>query len=247
MKTETNNLKVLIIIPCFNEEESISNLLNQLSDFKIDGYVFTILPVNDSSIDNTLSSIKQNSNLYLDLPINLGIGGAMQSGYQFALINNFDIAIQLDGDGQHPPQEILKLLNGFKVKNSDIVIGSRFLTCSGFQSTKMRRFGINFLKKLNKVLFKINVSDPTSGFRALNKKALKIVCDYYPDEYPEPEMISIFHINNLKITEVEVQMEERKGGESSISSVKSIYYIIKVTLNILLIYFKHKTQKSHAN
>jgi glycosyltransferase involved in cell wall biosynthesis len=247
VKTETNNLKVLIIIPCYNEEESISNLLIELSQLKIKGYSITVLPINDSSRDTTLNKIKQNSNVFLDLPINLGIGGTMQTGYQYALRNNFDIAIQLDGDGQHPPTQILSLLDIFKSSVVDVVIGSRFITGEGFQSTKTRRIGIKFLKNLNLFLFKVNITDPTSGFRAINKKALKIVCDYYPDEYPEPEMISIFHLNNLKITEVEVQMEERKGGTSSISSLKSIYYIIKVTLSILFIYIKSKTQKKHES
>jgi glycosyltransferase involved in cell wall biosynthesis len=244
VKTETNKAKVLLIIPCFNEEESISDLLIQLSNFQLKGYSFVLLPINDSSNDNTLNCIKKHSNLYLDLPINLGIGGAVQTGYYYGLINDFDIVIQLDGDGQHPPLQIFNLLKAFEEKTVDVVIGSRFINGLGFQSTKTRRFGINFLKIANKLLFDITITDPTSGFRAINKKALKIVCDYYPDEYPEPEMISIFHLNNLKIIEVPVQMEERKGGKSSISSIKSIYYIIKVILSIFFIFMNAKTKRN---
>ncbi len=240
MKTETNSIKVLIVLPCYNEEESIGKVLSDLSQLKIEGVYLRALPVNDCSKDNTISEIRKHTPYYLDLPVNLGIGGAVQSGFKYAFENNFDIAIQLDGDGQHPANEIKNLIEPILKKESDVVIGSRFITKQGFQSSGLRRTGIKYFKNLNKFLLGISITDSTSGFRALNKKALEIVYDYYPDEYPEPEAIVLYHLNNLKIKEIPVIMLERMGGQSSIRSFGSIYYMMKVTLGIFFIYIRLK-------
>ena len=240
MKTEINKINILVIIPCFNEQASIYAILNEIESLSISGTNIVALPVNDCSKDKTLSEIKKVTNTYLDLPINLGIGGAVQSGYKYAQKYNYDIAIQLDGDGQHPVNEIEKLIIPIINTESDIVIGSRFINKQGFQSSSLRRFGINYFKKLNQLLLGIKITDSTSGFRAINKKAIDLVCNYYPDEYPEPEAIVLFKLNNLKISEIPVTMSERKGGQSSISSYKTIYYMIKVSLGIIFIYLRIK-------
>ncbi len=240
MKTEISNKKVLIIIPCFNEEASIYSLLQEIKETKIEGCFIQPLPVNDCSTDKTAIEINKAAVAYLDLPVNLGIGGAVQSGYHYALQNSFDVAVQLDGDGQHPVNELLKVINPIINKECDVVIGSRFISKEGFQSSGLRRFGINYFKKLNQFLLGIKVTDSTSGFRAINSEAIKLVCEYYPDEYPEPEAIVLFHLNRLKIKEVPVLMRERQGGTSSISSFKSVYYMIKVTLGILFIFIRIK-------
>ena len=229
-----------MIIPCYNEEAVISQLLNEIKTISIPGCELTALPVNDCSIDETLSKIKAATATYLDLPVNLGIGGAVQSGYKFAKLNDFDVAVQMDGDGQHPISELPKLLQPILEKEADICIGSRFINREGFQSSGLRRFGINYFKRLNQFLLGIKITDSTSGFRAINAKAIQLTCDYYPDEYPEPEAIVLFHMNGLKIKEVPVVMKERQGGTSSISSFKSLYYMIKVTLGIIFIYLKLK-------
>ena len=129
--------------------------------------------------------------------MNLGIGGAVQTGFKFALYNHFDIAIQMDGDGQHPPSELVKIIEPIINRNADVVIGSRYITNEGFQSSTLRRIGILYFKWFNKVLTGVTINDSTSGYRAINVKALKVVADYYPDEYPEPEAIILFHLNNL--------------------------------------------------
>lgn len=240
MRTETNNIRVLIVIPCYNEQDNIGGLLSSLKQLRLEGITLTALPVNDCSKDNTISEIKKHTNNFLNLPVNLGIGGAVQSGFKYAYKNNYDIAIQLDGDGQHPIQQIESLIRPILTKEADVVIGSRFITKEGFQSSQLRRVGINYFKNLNRFLLGITVSDSTSGFRALNRKALEIVNGYYPDEYPEPEAIVLYHMNNLKIKEIPVIMSERQGGQSSIRSFGSLYYMIKVTLGILFIYFRLK-------
>lgn len=240
MKTETSNKRVLIIIPCFNEEATISNLLKELESIHIPGFIIDALPVNDCSTDNTLQEIEKSQVNYLNLPVNLGIGGAVQSGYKYAKLHKYDIAIQLDGDGQHPVNQLSVILNAFLSESCEIVIGSRFIQKEGFQSSGLRRFGINYFKYLNKFLLGITITDSTSGYRAIGRNAIELVCEYYPDEYPEPEAIVLFHLNGLKIKEVPVVMKERQGGTSSISSFKSVYYMIKVTLGILFIYLKIK-------
>jgi glycosyltransferase involved in cell wall biosynthesis len=241
VKTEINNpARVLVVIPCYNEEASIGKVLLELKALSIPKVDLVALPVNDCSLDNTVSEIEKHTQNYLNLPVNLGIGGAVQSGFKYAFQNNFDIAIQLDGDGQHPAQEIVNLIDPIIKGEADVVIGSRFITKQGFQSTSLRRTGIKYFKWLNKALLGITISDSTSGFRALNKAALKLTNDYYPDEYPEPEAIVLYSLNKLQIKEIPVIMRERDGGQSSIRSFASIYYMIKVTLGILFIYFRLK-------
>lgn len=231
---------VLIIIPCFNEEGNIAKVLASLKAVTIPGVNITALPVNDSSKDSTLLEIKKLTNIYINLPINLGIGGAVQAGYKYALKYNYDIAVQFDGDGQHPADYIGKLIEPILNNESNVVIGSRFLDKQGFQSSALRRFGINYFKYLIKFMLGVTVTDSTSGFRALDKKTIGLVCDYYPDTYPEPEAIVIYRLNALKIQEIPVVMKDRESGQSSIGSFSSIYYMIKVTLGILFIYIRLK-------
>lgn len=241
VKTETNNLiNVLLVIPCFNEEANISTLLTAIKQITLPGINLVALPVNDCSKDNTITEIKKHTSTYLNLAVNLGIGGAVQSGFKYAYKNNFDIAIQLDGDGQHPVNEIINLIEPILKNEADVVIGSRFITKQGFQSSTLRRTGIKYFKNLNKLLLGLTVTDSTSGFRALNKKAIEVVNEYYPDEYPEPEAIVLYTLNNLRIKEIPVMMLERTGGQSSIGSISSIYYMMKVTLGILFIYLRLK-------
>lgn len=236
-----SKMRILIIIPCYNEEKTIADVVNQLIRCRtINSFDLNILVVNDCSKDNTLAEVRKLDCLYLDLPINLGIGGAMHSGYRYAYKNNYDIAVQVDGDGQHPPSELPALLLPLFNDEADVVIGSRFLNRSGFQSTSIRRVGIKFFMRLNQLLIGQTIRDSTSGFRAMNRRTLAIVNRYYPDEYPEPEAIVQYGLHKLRIREIPVTMLERQGGVSSISSVKSIYYMIKVTLGSLFIYLRLK-------
>ncbi len=234
-------VKVLIIIPCYNEEGNIAKVLGQLSQLSFPGITIHPLPVNDCSKDNTLIEIKKHAQRYIDLPINLGIGGAVQAGYKYAQKYNYDIAVQFDGDGQHPAEFIHKLITPIIDNNAHVVIGSRFLNKEGFQSSSMRRFGINYFKYLIRSLLGITITDSTSGFRAINRSVIDIVCNYYPDTYPEPEAIVLYKLNKLKIEEIPVIMKERESGTSSIGTFSSIYYMIKVTLGIFFIYLRLKT------
>ncbi|MEX6688788.1 glycosyltransferase family 2 protein [Danxiaibacter flavus] len=236
--------KVLIIIPCYNEAASIGPLLRELYSLTIDeNFELKAAVINDCSTDNTADVVRRFSDaVLLDLPVNLGIGGAMQTGFKYAYENGFDYAIQADGDGQHPVSVIPDLLSEAEKGNCDIVIGSRFLEKKGFQSSTARRAGIRYFKQLNRALTGITVTDNTSGFRLFNKRALELSVQYYPDKYPEPESIIVFALNGLTIKEIPVEMNERQGGVSSISAFSAVYYMCKVTLGIFYTFMRLKTQ-----
>lgn len=223
--------KILIVIPCFNEEKSIASLLHELLtiDFSLQ-YIVRIVVVNDGSVDRTATIVSQFAVILLNLPVNLGIGGAVQTGFKYAYENDFDLAIQVDGDGQHPPCEIQKLLKAHEETKSNIIIGSRFLAKDGFQSSTLRRIGIYYLHWFNKILTQKNIYDITSGFRLFDKKAIALVARYYPDEYPEPESLVIFAKAGFSITETTVIMKPRQGGQSSIRYFSQVYYMLKVSI-----------------
>lgn len=233
--------KIAVIVPAFNEEESICGVVHSLKKVAADNSLnLDVIVVNDCSTDSTGIVISKLPCIALHLPVNLGIGGAVQTGFKFALKNDYDFAFQIDGDGQHPAEEIPKLLEAQQKNNWNVVIGSRFIDKEGFQSTVLRRSGIGFFRFLNKLLVGVDVKDSTSGFRLIDRKALAIVNEYYPDEYPEPEAIVLYAKNNLTIGEVPVLMRERQGGVSSIGGTSSIYYMFKVTLAVLFTFMKHK-------
>lgn len=222
------------IIPAYNEEASIAFVVKEIRGFAATHHL-TVDPVvvNDCSKDNTIKVLSHLPCVALDLPINLGIGGAVQTGLIYAFNHNYDYALQVDGDGQHPPKEIIKLISKMNEMNCDVVIGSRFIDKKGFQSTLARRTGIKYFELLIGLLTGYKITDCTSGFRLYNKKTLAILHENYPDEYPEPEAFIIFKKHKLKVEEVAVNMEERKGGVSSINAFSSVYYMFKVTLAIL--------------
>ncbi|MGZ3756505.1 MAG: glycosyltransferase family 2 protein [Mucilaginibacter sp.] len=231
--------KVLIIIPCYNEEASLPHVLKQLALAKLpSAYEMKVIVVNDCSTDNTKAAAKKHNITVLDLPVNLGIGGAVQTGIKYAQKHNFDLAIQLDGDGQHPPAEIIKLINAYERLSSNVIIGSRFIDKQGFQSSLMRRVGIRYFYWLNRIFIGKAIFDSTSGFRLLDKKAIQIAAKNYPDEYPEPQSIVMFSKLGLTVNEVPVIMSHRLGGQSSISATASLYYCIKVTIAMLFSFIR---------
>ena len=195
---------------------------------------FDYIVINDCSTDDTLEILKSNKLNYISLPVNLGIGGAVQTGYKYALENNYDVAVQVDGDGQHDPVYLSELLKKMININADMVIGSRFIENQGFQSTFMRRIGIVYFTKLIKLLTGTTITDPTSGFRMANREVIKMFASQYPKDYPEPESIVTLLKAGKKVVEVPVQMKARQGGESSIKMANSVYYMIKVSLAILI-------------
>jgi len=224
-------VKKIIIIPAYNEEENIERTVNAIQK-SAQGFDYVI--INDCSTDNTRKICEEKEFNIVNLPINLGIGGAVQTGYKYAYENGYDVAVQVDGDGQHDP-EFLNTMADYLIEHQvDMVIGSRFIEKKGFQSSITRRMGIQFFSKLIKVLTGKTITDPTSGLRMIGRNVMEIFSRDYPRDYPEPESIVAVLRKNMKIEEIPVVMLERQGGVSSISPKKSIYYMVKVTLAILI-------------
>ncbi len=229
--------KILVVIPAYNEGESVKNVILGIRRYLADA---DILLVNDGSTDLTSERARSSGVLVLDLPFNLGIGGAVQAGYKYAYEKGYSVAIQVDGDGQHDPKEIPKLLEVLESKKVDLVIGSRFLGHSEYKSSIMRRLGISIFSGVISAIVGQKITDPTSGFRAANRKVIQLFASRYPQDYPEPEAVILLHQSRLKMGEVAVVMSERYAGESSITRIRSAYYMIKVLLAILVDCFKKK-------
>ncbi len=232
-KTPTKKSDILIIIPAYNEAENIENIVDEITT----GYPqYDYVVVNDGSSDSTSKILKKRGYNHINCPINLGIGGAIQTGYRYAKEKDYEIAVQIDGDGQHDPAYIEKVVAPIIADEADYVIGSRFVSGDGegFQSSATRRIGIRFLSALITVLCFKKVKDVTSGFRAVNKFFIDVFADNYPIDYPEPEAIMDAVMRRKRLLELPVVMRERETGTSSINLKKSIYYMIKVTLDIVV-------------
>ncbi|WP_018758691.1 glycosyltransferase family 2 protein [Paenibacillus terrigena] len=226
--------KILLIIPAYNEAKNITSLIKSINKVSIESCCLDIVVINDCSLDNTGEVCSELNVSTINLPCNLGIGGAVQTGYKYAKEYGYDIAIQVDGDGQHDPTYLEVLIKPILNNEADLVIGSRYIEKLGFQSSRIRRVGINYFSKLLKVLTKQMITDPTSGFRACNKQIIELFTKRYPVDYPEPESIMYLKRNEYRIKEVPVHMKERKDGKSSITMLKSVYYMFKVSLAIVL-------------
>ena len=239
--------KVLIIIPCYNESESIVGVLNDLHSLNPD---WDLLVINDCSHDNT-SELASKTGLatVIDLPCNLGIGGGVQTGLIYAERNGYDIAVKFDGDGQHQSSELNNLLQPILDGNADVTIGSRFCEKhDGFKSTFTRRIGIKIFEMVNSLLIRQRVTDNTSGFRAYNRESIEFLSDHYPAfDYPEPEEVILLGKNSFKFHEVFTEMQERTGGTSSIYGYKSVYFMIKVLLSVLMVSIRAPKRKITAN
>lgn len=224
-------MKKLIIIPAYNESE---NIVGTVRDIEENAPDFDYIIINDCSTDNTLEICKQNHFNYVNLPINLGIGGAVQTGYKYAREYGYDIAVQVDGDGQHDPAFLQQMADYLEEHQLDMVIGSRFITNEGFQSSALRRVGIVYFTKLIHLLTGHKITDPTSGLRLGGRKVIELFAENYPKDYPEPETAVTALNHGLKIEEIPVVMRARQGGVSSITMTKSVYYMVKVTIAIVI-------------
>lgn len=224
-------MKNLIIIPAYNEQECIKDTVEMIQR---EAPEFDYVVINDHSTDGTLNILKENQMNYVNLPANLGIGGAVQTGYLYAYENDYDTAVQVDADGQHDPKYLSMMLETLKMEQADMVIGSRFIENKGFQSTFARRIGITYFTKLIHMLTGVTITDPTSGLRMGNRKVIELFAKDYPRDYPEPESIVALLKRGMKVREVPVMMRERQGGVSSINLKKSVYYMVKVSLAILI-------------
>jgi glycosyltransferase involved in cell wall biosynthesis len=223
--------RYLVIVPAYNEEQSIFNVVKGIKQNISEA---TVLVINDGSQDDTEINAKRAGAVVINLPNNLGIGGAVQTGYMYALRKNFEFAIQVDADGQHNHEEISKLLFPLENNESDLVLGSRFVKKTNYKGAVSRRIGIVFLSMLVSLLCRQKILDVTSGFRAVNRKCIKIFAEKYSTDYPEVDSLVLIKKKGLRIKELSVKMETRAYGQSSITSLKSVYYMIKVTLTLLM-------------
>lgn len=234
--------RILLIIPAYNEEDNILEVYKCCQKKK---EILDAIVINDGSRDNTLKILVENNIPHVNLIQNVGIGGAVQTGYKYAYRNGYDIAVQFDGDGQHNVEYVDRLTALLEDGQADMVIGSRFVEKStqGFKSSRSRRMGIKIISGLIRWCTGCRITDPTSGFRAINRRVLEKFVEYYPIEYPEPDSIVELLVAGFKVTETAVVMNERINGQSSIRSWKNIYYMINVCLSIILTSISGRREK----
>ncbi|GMR05137.1 MAG: glycosyltransferase family 2 protein [Thermodesulfobacteriota bacterium] len=223
--------KTLIIIPAYNEEANIGGVISDVMENVSEAH---ILVVDDGSFDSTATTARRHGVTVLSHPYNMGIGATMQTGYKYAAKKGYDIAVQVDADGQHLADQITHLLGPLIEKKADLVVGSRFIAESGYRPSLARSAGMAFFSRLVSFIIKEKVTDTTSGFRAAGRPCIEFFSHRYPDDYPEVEALVLLHKKGFSIMEVPVKMAERKGGRSSITPVWSLYYMIKVLLAIMV-------------
>ncbi len=224
-------MRVLVIVPAYNEEENIAGVIRDLMENYPEG---DIVVVNDGSCDGTSGIVRRLGVTVIDLSYNLGIGGAMQTGFLHALAGGYDAAIQFDGDGQHNADEIRKIFRPHEKMNADLVVGSRFLSEGGFTSSLQRRLGAKILSFIVSTLVGKKITDTTSGFRFYSRRALEFFGSNYPEDYPEVEAFILAHKKGLIIEEVPAEISPRKFGRSSITVPRAVYYMVKVLLAIFV-------------
>ena len=230
-------MKKLAIIPAYNEEGNIEKTVKDIQENAPD---FDYIIINDCSTDGTLSLCQKNGYKVVNLPVNLGIGGGVQTGYLYAWRNGYDIAVQFDGDGQHTASFLETMSEYLTEHDLDMVIGSRYITKDGFQSTGMRRMGIRYFTGLIKLLTGKRITDPTSGMRMVNRSVIELFAKDYPKDYPEPESVTTILKKKKRVEEIPVIMNAREAGVSSISPVNAVYYMIKVTAAVVMAAIRHK-------
>ena len=234
-QSRRQRLRGLVIVPAYNEEGSIESVIQELRAAEPE---LDVIVVDDGSADRTLRVAAATGARVVSLPYNVGIGGAVQTGYQYALEHGFDLAVQVDGDGQHDPLEISRLLEPLLDGRADMVVGSRFAPGGGYRGTPLRRIGIRLFAAIVSLIVRARVTDTTSGFRAVNRKAIELFATDYPHDYPEVEATVVLVRHGLKMLEVPVKMRVRETGSSSITTLRSGYYMIKVLLALFIGLFR---------
>lgn len=223
--------KIAVIIPAFNEEEAIGPLLQEL---KKELPEVDIVVINDGSSDGTEQIARNEDVNLLNLPCNLGVGSAIQAGYKLTFEKGYDIVVRIDGDGQHPPEEISKLIAAITAEDVDLIIGSRYIEKSSFGNTTLRSFGIKLLALFLSIICRAKITDPTSGFWVIKRNLLYYFCNDYPYEYPEPEAIALMRRHGYSYKEIPVRFRARIAGKSTIRGWGSVYYMIKVGLALIV-------------
>ncbi|GJM45234.1 MAG: glycosyl transferase family 2 [Gemmatimonadota bacterium] len=227
-------MRVLAIVPAFNEADSVADVVREIRATEL----ADVIVVNDGSTDDTARIAREAGARVLDLPINLGIGGAVQSGYLFAERNGYDVAIQVDGDGQHIAGEIPRLLAPLQSGDADVVLGSRYVEKTSYQSPLARRAGMILFSAVVTVVTGQRLRDTTSGFRAMGRAAIGYLAHHYPQDYPEVEALVLLRRAGFRVTEVACRFRDRTGGTSSITAARSAYYVVKVLLAIFVGLFR---------
>lgn len=232
--------RIVALVPAYNEEKSIQRVIEDLTKFK----ELDVVVINDGSTDRTAEVAEGLGTVVINLPYNLGIGGAVQTGFIYAVENNYDIAIQFDGDGQHMADQISKLMEPILLNEADMVVGSRYHGQNEYRTPFLRNLGIKLFSFVDSVITRSRITDSTSGFRACNREVIKFLSETYPQDYPEPESIIILRRNNFRVVEVPVKMRQRIEGRSSITFLKAIYYVVKVVLAIFVDIFKFSPKET---
>lgn len=224
-------LNVVLLIPAYNEEASLPALLQEIQELYPD---LPVVVINDASTDNTSKVVRETGATVLDLPINLGVAGAMQTGFKWAVEQGYDYAMRCDSDGQHPPENFPAMVECMKSTQADLVIGSRFLGDGDFKSEWKRRIGIGYLSLFLSIVCKHPVTDPTSGFQIVNRLLMYYFAHHYPQDYPEPESLALLRRQGYSFAEVGARFQARTGGVSSLQGLSSLYFAYKVTLALLV-------------
>jgi glycosyltransferase involved in cell wall biosynthesis len=230
-------LRRVAIVPALNEEHTVGRVIDEVRAFDPG---LDVVVVDDGSVDGTTRVARARGARVLRLPFNLGIGGAVQTGFRYAFENDYDIAVRVDGDGQHDPTQLARVLEPVLRGDADIAVGSRFAVedAAGYRSSRSRRIGIRLLAWVVSRIVGQRVTDPTSGFQVLNRRGIELFAHDYPHDYPEVEAMVMVFRHRLRLFEVPVKMRERGGGRSSITALRSVYYMVKVLLAIFVGMFR---------
>ncbi|MBC7185663.1 MAG: glycosyltransferase family 2 protein [Calditrichaeota bacterium] len=240
MSTGNETPRILAIVPALNEERNVGRVVAQL---RAHPRAIDVLVVDDGSTDNTAAVARAQGARVISLPFNLGIGGAVQTGFKYAQRHGYDIAVQVDGDGQHDVREIDKLLEPVLSGEADVVIGSRYKGAVTYRAPFMRRVGMVIFALVNSLIIRQRVADNTSGFRAFNRRAILFLARDYPADYPEPEAVVLLGRSGFRLMEVAVNMNQRLHGRSSIDSFQAMYFMIKVLLAVVVDLFRYSPQR----
>ena len=226
-------MRGIALVPALNEEGTIATVIAELRAFDSD---LEILVIDDGSHDRTADVARRSGARVLRLPFNLGIGGAVQTGFRYAFENGFELAVRVDGDGQHDPSQLAAVVEPVARGATDIAVGSRYLGArgDGYRSSATRRVGIRLLARVVSLLTRQRITDPTSGFQALNRKAITLFAADYPHDYPEVEAVVLVERHRLRLVEVPIAMRPRTAGRSSIRTLSSVYYMVKVLLALFV-------------